>query len=414
MDKDEVLKRYNRAVSTILWFFPELGYVTYQWKVLVQGYDLTVYNTDTFATSYDTLVINPEFLSTLKFEELVGVILHEIAHCVYLHPTELTKLEAEDKNPEIWNICLEIVANCFVISLSKNYPDRIKLPGEPLDPFKLDFTQISSKPKNNIYFFSYLGFSKTSSEIYQLLKEEFKSLQPNERSTIRSILPMDVIKDKGVIGEKKEVFEEKGGIFPEETAIFVLDSLSKRIGDLPMEASHVISKLTKSDIPWKRILSSFIMNIVQGIDDFGWERINMKKADEIILPGPFSRETDLPVVVVDTSGSTVGLIKTFASGVAPLFSFFPKVRFITTDVRVHEDLFISSSRDIVSKVKFIGGGGTSFEEIFQKVKSCPFMIFFTDGYASYPKNKPRYPVLWVLSKDCSKPPFGKVVYILNV
>jgi predicted metal-dependent peptidase len=41
------------------------------------------------------------------------------------------------------------------------------------------------------------------------------------------------------------------------------------------------------------------------------------------------------------------------------------------------------------------------------------MIFFTDGYATYPEKPPRYPVLWVLTKDNQTPPFGKVCYVFD-
>jgi predicted metal-dependent peptidase len=41
------------------------------------------------------------------------------------------------------------------------------------------------------------------------------------------------------------------------------------------------------------------------------------------------------------------------------------------------------------------------------------MVFFTDGYANYPDHRPEYPVLWIVTKDHQKPPFGKVAFILE-
>jgi predicted metal-dependent peptidase len=86
---------------------------------------------------------------------------------------------------------------------------------------------------------------------------------------------------------------------------------------------------------------------------------------------------------------------------------------ITTDAEVHEVVKVKDLKELLNKINFEGGGGTDFRDVFEKVKKCNAMIFFTDGYATYPEDPPRYPVLWVLTKDNEKPPWGNVAYIFN-
>ncbi len=69
----------------------------------------------------------------------------------------------------------------------------------------------------------------------------------------------------------------------------------------------------------------------------------------------------------------------------------------------------------ILKIKIKGGGGTVFTDIYKtiekKVSNTKLLIFFTDGYADFPREE-KYKTLWILSKDsCSEKdiPFGDTV-----
>jgi predicted metal-dependent peptidase len=61
-----------------------------------------------------------------------------------------------------------------------------------------------------------------------------------------------------------------------------------------------------------------------------------------------------------------------------------------------------------------GGGGTSFVPVFKKVEELgitpALLIYFTDGYGTFPDEPPPYPVIWVMTEDVT-PPFGEVVKV---
>jgi predicted metal-dependent peptidase len=119
-------------------------------------------------------------------------------------------------------------------------------------------------------------------------------------------------------------------------------------------------------------------------------------------------------VVLDTSGSiSKNELTEFISELQTLEYIVPEYTVMTADAKVHEIVKVKDLKELVSKIKFEGGGGTDFRDVFQKVKKCNVMIFFTDGYTTYPENPPGYPVLWILTKSNEKPPWGIVAHILD-
>ena len=68
-----------------------------------------------------------------------------------------------------------------------------------------------------------------------------------------------------------------------------------------------------------------------------------------------------------------------------------------------------------------GGGGTSFDPVFEHIRSNRFerydgCIYLTDGYAGEPKIKPRCKVFWVITPNGSVGShlkFGRVLQMQN-
>jgi predicted metal-dependent peptidase len=68
--------------------------------------------------------------------------------------------------------------------------------------------------------------------------------------------------------------------------------------------------------------------------------------------------------------------------------------------------------------KFKGRGGTDYEPTFkyikEKEKDTDLIIYFTDFYCTFPKEKPKCPVIWVVTSEGdknNKPPWGMTVRI---
>ena len=128
-------------------------------------------------------------------------------------------------------------------------------------------------------------------------------------------------------------------------------------------------------------------------------------------------------IVIDTSASTSGdLIQKFMQKTYNLLkaseNFFSKVNLylIQADMEVQEVTFIddvSKLEQYIANLNLKGKGGTDFrpafeyvnklmeEEKFRKLKG---LIYFTDGYGTFPKRKPPYDTAFVFIRDESYEP----------
>ena len=124
------------------------------------------------------------------------------------------------------------------------------------------------------------------------------------------------------------------------------------------------------------------------------------------------------VIVVDTSMSCSGeLVKNFLEETYDVLSendsFCRKVhiRILQCDERVQEDIKIENQKELeayMKELKLKGGGGTDFrpafayvDDLIQKGEFANLrgMIYFTDGYGTYPSRMPSYETAFVFIDD---------------
>lgn len=124
------------------------------------------------------------------------------------------------------------------------------------------------------------------------------------------------------------------------------------------------------------------------------------------------------VIVIDTSASTSGdLIQKFMQKTYNILksseNFFAKVNLylIQADMEVQEVTFIddlSKLEAYIAKLDLRGKGGTDFRPAFayvnelleqQKFRRLKGLIYFTDGYGTFPKRKPPYDTAFVFIRD---------------
>lgn len=390
--------RIEKSLSEIILYAPALGYITGAWREIIETRDIP-----TMATNGVSLLYNPEFVNSLADVELTAVLLHEIFHCVYLHPSEITNIEQRGKIRELYTVAMEIVVNATV----KEFPQWI-LPGKPFSILK-DKANIPLGEK--IYHYDPMGHDHTAKEVYD---EMVKNLPPQPSASAASVSGLEKADDI-IANDVLPLPDKNAQQEAVERTIATIERLQKQKGTLPQGLARFLKKLQQSRIPWQRILQNFVATVVKGHEDMTWQRPNWRKSQDIVLPGKIDREMDPIVVAVDTSGSISNeQLNAFASEIAKLSQFCSEITIVTADAQVHEIVKIKNAKEFLLKVKFKGGGGTDFTDVFQKIKKCSALVFFTDGDAAYPPKAPRYPVLWILTKDSSTPPFGKVAHVLDV
>ena len=141
------------------------------------------------------------------------------------------------------------------------------------------------------------------------------------------------------------------------------------------------------------------------------------------------------VIAVDTSGSTTNLVQTFLQKTYNIMlstdSYFKKtnIRIIQCDAEITEDHLITSVEefeDYISNLQIKGFGGTDFRPVFKCVDkhiadgdftNLKGMIYFTDGYGTFPDKIPEYKTAFVflenLDNDYDDVPVWAIKLILK-
>ena len=124
------------------------------------------------------------------------------------------------------------------------------------------------------------------------------------------------------------------------------------------------------------------------------------------------------VIAIDTSGSTSGeLVQRFMQKTYNILksteSFFSKINLhiIQCDAQIQEDAKITSQEEFdryLENMKIRGLGGTDFRPVFQYVEqlrrekefqNLRGLIYFTDGYGTFPERKPDYETAFVFIRE---------------
>ena len=370
---------------------------------------------ETAATDAKYIYFSPKFLSELSDNELDFIMMHEILHVVLKHCFRDGK-----RDPELFNIACDIVINSIIL----------KEHGFDLNSITLDKygTSMHLTPTG------VEGCDFTAEEVYEMLIN-YNNLNngsgsvnsnsnKNNSSNNNSDLFNDTIDDHSLWQDKKKDSKPLENEW-DHRIYEAAKAIEKQIenssaGSMPAYIERIIKKITTPQVDWRYILKSFISEEINDYtflppdyryDDFGFFLPSYSDVDETVKNVLF---------MIDTSGSMTnkmleyafsevyGAINMFDGKLSGYLGFF--------DYIVHDVIEFEEVSDI-SKIRPIGGGGTSFNGIFEYVETMdvePVMIIIlTDGYAPFPNLDASFniPVLWLINNDIVTPPFGKVARI---
>jgi len=193
---------------------------------------------------------------------------------------------------------------------------------------------------------------------------------------------------------------------------------SKTKGDIPGGIKRWIDKMRRAKVKWERVFHRFIGQALAK-DDYSYVRVNKRMVgQDIFLPDLRSNAIGNVVVAVDTSGSIgANCLKQFAAELNKISHLVNEITVMSCDAAVQEVVKINKFSNFLNKLQFKGGGGTDFRPVFAKVKelhSAPeLLIYLTDTYGTFPDKQPGYPVLWCITDENGKVPWGHSVNIPN-
>lgn len=192
---------------------------------------------------------------------------------------------------------------------------------------------------------------------------------------------------------------------------------AKKQGKLPAGIDRLVGKGNKPPIDWYAALYRYVQQAE--VSDESWNPPDRRwAAEDIWFPADRPDETLRDVYACfDTSGSvSMEELQLYLSNVEGIMRNFPRTkgRLLVGDAAVHYE----GDLDKYMLKKYPGGGGTDFRPFFERVeenqkkgRKVSALVFFTDGYGSYPEHPPKYPVIWVITSGYDRVPWGTVVHV---
>jgi predicted metal-dependent peptidase len=327
---------------------------------------------DTMATDGVRIYFNSEFTMRLTPEEVFGVLLHEVDHCIYQHCTQKRRLNRDHHR---WNCASDYAINLEIRDMQYVLPADILLDEK------------------------YRGCN--AEQIYDMLPEDcgnLKTLDMHINNTDEN--SWDDMEDQIL-------------------SAYEMAKNSMGAGKFPAGLQRWIDKLRRSRVKWERIFHKYV-GMALAKDDYSYTRVNKRFIGQgVYLPDLRSYAIGSVVLAIDTSGSiSRPCLAQFASELARISHLVSEITVMTCDCVIQEVVKVSQFSDFLKKLEFKGGGGTSHEPVLNEIKKRnlqpELLICLTDMYSDIDSlKKPPYPVLWVSTSEKNTAPFGHVVQIPN-
>ena len=351
----------------------------------------------TAATDGRNFYYNARFVKMLKVKEIEFLFGHEILHCIYDHFSR-----RGNRDPQLWNIAADYCNNA------------------DLKKYKIG-EMITTVPC--LYDEKYKDMS--AEEIYDILYENAEKIDMND---LLNKLIDDHLDDEGDGESGSENGDGSGGQRPSlsaEERQKIRDEIKEAMisaaqtcdaGNLPAGVRRILDELTDPKLNWRELIRMQIESTIKS--DYTWLRAGRKGWHvDAVMPGMKTTDAIEIAVFFDMSGS-IGQkqARDFASEVKGIMETFDdyKITLASFDTGVYNVAhFTSDTLEDISDYEFKGGGGTSFECIFEYLKEAELepkkLIVFTDGYPFGSWGDPNYcDTLWVIHGNPSPAvPFGE-------
>lgn len=378
MDRNDPKFKITKARSELIRVQPFFGTLALRLKVTeIDHPQIPVMGTDG-----RTLYYNAKAVRDMPQPEVLGVVMHEVLHCAFQH-----MFRRRNRKAEKWNRACDYVINQII--LKERY----------------------SLPQSRLWNTKYNGMS--AEEVYEKLPNQppsnGKGGGAGNWDFGSSLDPSSPSPDTGKTASASEV---KANAKDWEIATKQAAHLAKQQGNLPGYLESLIDELLEPQIPWRSQLWRFFNQ--RKPDRITWNKPNRRLIGQgIYMPSKRYVPTGDVVIAVDTSGSvSEDELQHFASEIAEIHKALqPRKLFVAdVDTEIHDRVKEYGPYD-TPEFTYKGRGGTSFEPVFKWVEEnniqLDALVYLTDGYASWPKDVPNYPVLWCITNHDVIPEWGE-------
>ena len=362
-------------------------------------------------------------------EELYHLYLHTLLHCVFIHPFVGVNIESR-----LWNLAADIaVENCiYDLNVSNTHSRKSSVQKSIVSEISKSIKLLTAEK-----IYTWLKGSPLSEDVFRSWEEAFSyddhrfwysyylSAQLEGNTSDRN--DDDTETDDIEISLDRRTLSE---VFWKRTSQQVqmdLESFGKQQGTGAGALSQNLNEVNRERYDYRKLLKRFaVLGEVMKTNEDEFDYIyyvygltNYKKMP-LIEPLEYKETKRIRefVIAIDTSGSVAGEeVQAFLQKTYNILkqeeSYFSKINIhiIQCDADIQEDKIITSQKeldDYISTIDLHGFGGTDFRPVFDYVdelvrnkefKNLKGLLYFTDGYGTFPNRKPDYSVAFVFVRD---------------
>ncbi len=402
--------RVSQARGTLYLDMPFFGYILGHFQI----FPVSDPRIKTMAIDVRNLYFRPSFLESKPIPEIKGLLMHLILHMIMKHMDR-----GAGRNTDIWGMASDISANLMLDEIKRENRYEWKIP--EVAKYKGEFGDLST---DEIYNILYEEASEQqgkgendsneggfSDDVLQAIAD--KHGVPKECDFNQSLKEMQLLEATELLDLQKERFE---GILRSSY------QMNKEKGNLPLGLKEMIESELNPKVPWQTLLEHYIQRTL--MVDWKWNPPNKRMMSyDYHFPSAEKEYMDV-VVAVDTSGSISSIeLSNFVSEIYGILASVTRLKLtlIDCDAAIQQvNVFENGESIDGSKLpwegrEFRGRGGTDFipvfEYVLEKGLQPDLLVYFTDGYGSFPDLTQipiDYPVLWVMTTSV-EPPFGEFI-----
>ena len=344
----------------------------------------------TAATDGKMLWFNPQFVEKQDYQQLCGLVVHELLHAALQHVQR-----RRERDAKLWNIAADIVVN-GMIRKDTSY----QLPEGGVEDATLAHFSVE--------------------EIYEQLNAGKKKLPKIVLLDLMPRLgdePAPTGGQSGAIDDSMAVFNAEQLQRHWRAALQQAGSVARRIyrgfGKSGLDSVREFEGAMSQRLGWRELLWQFMVTTPYDFGGFDRRFIHRKLYLEDVVG-----ESVEVAICIDTSAS-IGAeeLAAFRGELQGILDAYPQIRgtLFFADAALYGPHEFSKDMPIPEAR---GGGGTSFVPFFEWVQqqelggSKPVCIYFTDGEGAFPLTPTESPVLWVVRPgglESAGFPFGTVV-----
>lgn len=341
-------------------------------------------------TDSERICFGTKFLDNLSRREVEFIMLHEILHIILNHCKR-----GAGRNDFLFNLACDIVVNSTILESYNEDISRITLA-----KYGESFHTVPDGREGRLF---------SAEEVYEMLLDRSDS----DDSSSENIFTDDHSQWKEPTNAEQDTWQQRI-VAATETAIRIKSGNKKC--KIPRAINDMVLKIKIHPLDWRKLLHNFIE---EEVCDYSFNPPDRRFSDsDFFLPdfnemGESDRIKNV-LFMVDASASITDIelqmfyseienaLNQFNGRLEGLIGFF--------DAGITDPVPFSNT-DELKKTKPIGGGGTSYEAVFEYIRknmsdNPPVsIVIFTDGGDTFPDESVAMgiPVLWVMSVDVDAP-----------